>query len=309
MRWAPHVGWMALCAATIPTSCSSNGAVADAGTDAFVSIPCTSSAGCPAGTQCLYPAADGCSATPHCLPSGGTACKPMFACSCTGTTVGVCNGGASAPVRSLGACQVGCGGACASCLACELCDVSGYTPTPMSTPVASKNACSPTEISDFVTACYGTSATQQTCDAWKTAEADAGSCLSCVFTAQSAAAWGAFVCTSISCSPNTPGCVDLELGQISQEKQAGGSGSCGDLLDASYGCQDYACGTCSGTDIATCTNSAVQNECKNYVDTASNSPACAALEADAATAKLQSCFPQSDTGVLSFVNVFCGSGP
>lgn len=310
MRWAPHVGWIALCAVMVPTSCSSNGAVTDAGSDAFVSTPCKSSADCPTGTGCAYPADAGCSATLHCLPAPNPgACKAMPACSCTGTSVSICGGGSSAPVAHVGACEVGCGGMCGSCLACELCDVSGYTPTPMAAPIASPNACSPMEISDLVAACYGTSSTQQTCDAWQAAETDAGACLGCVFTLQSASAWGAFVCTSTSCSPNMAGCVDLELGQVSQEKQSGGTGSCGDLLDVSDGCLDYACATCNAADNVTCTNSATRNECKNYVDTASNSPQCAALQGDAATAKLQSCFPQADTGFLSFVNVFCGSGP
>ncbi|HSQ62582.1 MAG TPA: hypothetical protein VLM85_05190 [Polyangiaceae bacterium] len=320
MRWAPHVGWIALCAVMVPTSCSSNGAVTDAGSDAFVSTPCKSSADCPTGTQCLYPASAGCSATLHCLPAASPgACKAMPACSCSGTPVAVCNGGSSAPVAYLGACQIdaGCGGCGGSSLCCELCDVSGYTPTPTSPPVVSPNACSPSEISGFVTACLSASATQQTCDAWKGGEPDAGACLGCVFTLQSAPAWGALVCTSTalsSCSINIPGCVDLELGQVSQEKQAGGAGSCGDILGDAYGCEDYSCATCStvggaSSDFSTCVNTAMQAECKAYVDKVDAAPQCAAIQPDAATAKVLGCFPQSASDLASFVNVFCGSGP
>jgi len=195
--------------------------------------------------------------------------------------------------------------------------VSGYTPTPMSTPAVSQNACSPAEISDFVSACYGTGSTQQTCDAWKAGEADAGACPGCIFTSRSASAWGALVCTSTalsSCLINNPGCMDLELGQVSQELQSGGSGSCGDILGASYGCQDYACATCSTTgapssDFATCVNAAMQTECKSYADKFDTAPQCAVLQGDAAPPKVPSCFPQSATDLSSLVNVFCGSGP
>ena len=203
--------------------------------------------------------------------------------------------------------------ACSSGLACELCDVSGYTPTTQSAPTQMANACTQQQITDFSTACFGTSATQTTCNAWQTANADAGSCVTCVFTLQSAAAWGALVCTSTSCSLNSPGCLDLELSQVSKEKQAGGTGSCGDILSDSYGCQDYACGTCSNTggttsDFSTCVNAALNAECKSYGDKFSTDPACAALQGDAAPAGAMNCFPQADTDVPNFVNVFCGTG-
>jgi len=205
------------------------------------------------------------------------------------------------------------GGTCTSGLACELCDVSGYTPTTQSKPTVMKGACTAQQITDFGTACFGTSATQTTCNNWQTANADAGSCVSCVFTLQSAAAWGALVCTSTSCSLNSPGCLDIELNQIAQEKQAGGTGSCGDILSDSYGCQDYACGTCSTTgspsDFSTCTTAALNAECKSYGDKFSTDPACASLQGDAAPAGAMNCFPQADTDVPNFVNVFCGTGP
>ncbi|HSQ64212.1 MAG TPA: hypothetical protein VLM85_13390 [Polyangiaceae bacterium] len=204
------------------------------------------------------------------------------------------------------------GGGCTSGLACELCDVSGFTPTTQSAPTQMANACTQTQINDFVTACFG-SGTSTTCSAWQSANADAGSCVSCVFTLQSAAAWGALVCTSSGCSLNSPGCLDLELSQVSQEKQAGGAGSCGDVLSASYGCQDYACGTCTTTggtssDFSTCVNAALNAECKSYGDKFTTDPACASLQGDAAPAGALKCFPQADTDVPAFVNVFCGTG-
>ena len=199
-------------------------------------------------------------------------------------------------------------GGCSSGLACELCNVSGYTPVAQSAPKVMQYACTSQQIQDFTTACVGPNATSTTCNAWQTAQSDAGNCLGCIFTLQTAAAWGPLVCTNVSCSFNTAGCVDLELGQVSQEKQAGGAGSCGDLIDASYGCQDYACGTCTTTssDFTQCTQSATANECKPYVDAVTNGAPCAALNGDAGPAQ---CFPQTDTDVPAFVNVFCGTGP
>jgi hypothetical protein len=202
---------------------------------------------------------------------------------------------------------------CPSGLACELCDVSGYSTTAQSAPTKMLNACTANEISAFVAACFGTSATQQTCNAWQTSEVDAGNCLDCVFTLQSAAAWGFLVCSSTSCSLNTPGCVDLVLNQVSQEKQAGGAGSCGDLISDSYGCQDYACNTCDtsgapNSDFDTCVQSAVGTECKSFADKVSASGPCDVLNGDAAPAAALNCFPQAQTDVPNMVNIFCGTG-
>src|SRR5260370_19899758 len=64
----------------------------DAGVaDALSPFPCTSNAGCPTGTSCLFPVNAACTAPqPFCLPK--IQCKGMLACSCTGSTVFVCSG-------------------------------------------------------------------------------------------------------------------------------------------------------------------------------------------------------------------------
>ncbi len=201
--------------------------------------------------------------------------------------------------------------ACGSGLACELCDVSGYTPTTQSAPAAPSNACSSTDIQGFTTACFGTGATQQTCSAWQSS-APSG-CVSCLLTQQTASTWGALVCTTQSCSVNTPGCVDLALGQVSKEKSQGGSGSCGDLINASYGCQDYACGTCSTTDgpptsFSQCTQSAIANECATYASAVnSTTGACASIAGDAGAGPAALCFPASDTDIPAFLSYFCAA--
>lgn len=207
-------------------------------------------------------------------------------------------------------------GVCGSGLACEQCDVSGYSVTTQSAPSATANACTQTQITGFAAACFGTAATQTTCNTWQTAntpDAGGGNCLNCLFTLQSTSAWGFLVCTSSSCSINTPGCVDLVLHQQAQEKVANGAGSCGDLINASYGCQDYACSTCATTgapnsDFDNCAKSAVASECKSYV-TPIDSPTgpCATLQGDAAPAAANNCFPQSDADIPNMANMFCGN--
>ncbi|HSQ63216.1 MAG TPA: hypothetical protein VLM85_08365 [Polyangiaceae bacterium] len=286
----------------------------DGGGDGSSSGSCSTSANCPSGQVCYFPISGGCAATGSCRPM--VACsKGPTACTCNGTTTQACGpaGYTPTPVQHMGACgdgDVGPGpGPCGSGVACELCDVSGYAPTPVSQPATMHNACTPTEMANFATACFSTSATAQTCQAWQTAEADAGSCLGCVFTLQSAATWGPLVCTSSSCIVNTAGCVDVVLQQTAAEKSAGGPGSCGDLENASYGCEEYACGTCSSTDFSTCVQSATANECKSYEDAvASTAGPCAMLDTDAAPGAAK-CFPQTDTDIPSFLNVFCGTGP
>ena len=283
----------------------------DGGADAS-SGSCASSAECPAGEGCYFPLAQGCSASGQCRPQ--VTCKGGPVCTCSDTTTFACvtAGYAPMPLLHTGPCDDG--GIvpepppCGSGVACELCDVSGYTPTPMSQPATMHDACTPTEMANFVTACFSANATQQTCQAWQAAEADAGSCLGCVFTLQSAATWGPIVCTSTSCSVNTAGCVDLVLQQTAAEKSAGGPGSCGDLENASYGCEEYACGTCSSTDFSTCAQSATANECKSYADAISSTTgACASLDDAGAVATI--CSPQTANGIPAFLNLFCGTGP
>jgi len=195
---------------------------------------------------------------------------------------------------------------CGSGLACEMCDVTGYSPTEMAAPIGpNAGACSSDDISAFDTACLATTATAQTCQTWQSSASSA--CLNCLFTASTASSWGFLVCdTTGSCSVNTGGCVDLELSQTSMEKNAGGSGSCGDAVNANFGCQDYACGSCSDTDFDTCDQSAIANECASYVAPVdSTTGPCASLNGDGGT-PAAICFPQTDTDDVTMATYMCG---
>jgi hypothetical protein len=189
-------------------------------------------------------------------------------------------------------------------LSCEMCDVSGFTPDTMQKPIGPMAmACTDNDISNFITAC-GMSGTASACSMWEMSTSM--TCVGCVITQSTASSWGPIVCTSSTqCSYNAQGCVDLTLNQVSMEKSSGGAGSCGDLLNASYGCQDYACGTCSTTDFPNCANSAVANECSSYATAAqSTTGPCGAIDGSASET---SCFLQGgDSDISALVTLMCG---
>jgi len=195
--------------------------------------------------------------------------------------------------------------ACGSGLSCEMCNVSGFTPSTMAAPIGPTSTdCTDQDIADFDTACLATSATQQTCSTWESSASK--SCLGCLVTQDTASSWGFLHCSSTGCQLNVQGCVDEALGQVSQEKQAGGSGSCGDLINASYGCQEYACSTCSTTDFANCANSAVANECASYVaPVESTTGACSTLNNNT---QAQTCFAQDEQTEIAMATYMCGGG-
>lgn len=196
--------------------------------------------------------------------------------------------------------------------ACEVCDVTGFTPQAQGTPIGPKaGKCASADITAFVTACLGANATSTTCNTWQTSEnTSAPNCLNCVFTQQTAAQWGVLDCTSTGCGLNVPGCLDLALGQQSMENSTS-NGSCGDYLSASYGCQDAACSSCTTADFSTCTNDAVSAECKTYADAFQNATPCQVLNSDNPPAAVNTCFPSGSSGFTDqeyadFTNFFCG---
>ncbi|HEX4517408.1 MAG TPA: hypothetical protein VH054_27875 [Polyangiaceae bacterium] len=199
---------------------------------------------------------------------------------------------------------------CKSGLTCEVCDGT-FSTSQMTAPYQKAGACTAGDITAFVTAC-GAAGTEQTCDAWQNAEVDAGpSCLDCTFSSSTASKWGVYVCddNAGTCSFNTPGCLDVALATVAQEKQAGGSGSCGDLYNDAYDCESYACNSCvSQTDFDSCLSSADDNECKQYADLAySTTGTCAAANDPDASATINSCFNQNDTDLATMTALLCGA--
>jgi hypothetical protein len=214
--------------------------------------------------------------------------------------------------------DTGNGGCSTAPVSCEQCDVSGYTVAQMGKPTDVINACNATQLQAFVTACFSSGASTATCSAW--AKQDGGACSTCLNPVlQTAANWGPFDCATSSspCGANSGGCVDLVLGStaIAAEKNNNGAGSCGDAINAAFGCEDFACTGCTVTaDFTACVKDAVgtgaTHQCKTYTDVQdSTTGACAVVNSDAAPAALTNCFPQTDADNVNFVNVFCGTGP
>jgi len=208
------------------------------------------------------------------------------------------------------------GGGCQSGLACEVCDVTGFSVSPQAKPFGPHAAkCTSAQVTSFDTQCLSDTATQTTCQAWQTANA---ACAACAVTNTTSANWGPLVCDSAGCSLNVPGCLDEALNQVSQEN--GTNGSCGDILNASYECQDYACSGCNiaddgGSDPAsfsTCDQSALANECKSFSDAFDSASQCSSLQGDSIPTAVQVCFASdpntgfSEQEVTNMVAFFCG---
>jgi hypothetical protein len=206
---------------------------------------------------------------------------------------------------------------CTSGLSCEVCDVTGFSVNPQAKPIGpSANKCTTTQLSQFDTACLAASSNQTTCGQFLQATANS-TCAACLVTKDTDASYGPLVCGASTCSFNIPGCLDLALNQVSQEN--GTNGSCGDILNASYECQDFACAACDvaadgGTDPAsfqTCDNAAIAAECKSYADAFNTSSSCSSLQGDTIPTSVQKCFPAgsggfTETEQLDFVTYFCG---
>lgn len=214
---------------------------------------------------------------------------PAVVCSCDGRSTPSDDGGTSfdAPVYTDGAAD-----AATDAAACGPVDVSSYQPAPLTPPnPAHQNKCTGQQVSDYAQ-CQGaknTSLCQQFADGQP-----GQTCRQCIETQSTDPRWGVLVFDGSKGTYNTEGCVDDALSQLAEEKASGGTGSCGDLLFASYGCQGAACGACKASAFDTCVSSAVDGVCKSYdalVESATGP--CADLFGDAAPSAVRSCFPDA----------------
>jgi len=301
MRWA---GLLVFIAAALGMAASCGGRL---------DTPCGS---CPLGTLC---------SNGMCVPCG----EPGQVC-CTGQTAlcndSVCNGTECVPATVDASTfdhqdaptldEDNCVRACATAaVCCETCNVAGYSPAAMGAVTRTPGACSPTQIQAFVTACTLSTSTMATCQAFYMA--NMGTCDACTGTGLEAESkWGWAVCESSNgpCFLNEAGCTDIVLGEESLEKAAGGSGSCGDALNAFDGCQRYACQTCTNeADQAACAQdteaTGMTRQCAQYQAPVSSSTGpCAPLDGASAAS---SCSPDmNDQGsMIRFITLFCGLGP
>jgi len=199
---------------------------------------------------------------------------------------------------------------------CEICDGTGYQPAAQPKPIGPHaNKCQSTDITNFVNACLGTQSTDTACNTYITAEQkNNATCYGCMVTSNTDANGGALIVVpQVSVSINIPGCVDMALGQVSQENSTS-SGSCGDLLNAWYGCDDYACNACrtgedGGQDTTTfdaCLTGADTLACASYKATVGSAAPC---NTDASTGPCEPADPNAgftDQELINFINYFCG---
>jgi hypothetical protein len=181
---------------------------------------------------------------------------------------------------------------------CGPVDVTGFQPTALVPPNAPhQNKCTSQQTSDYAQCQAG----KVTALCSQFADGQSGqACRQCVETQATDQRWGVIVFQGTkSGTINVEGCVDDALAQTSKEKENGGTGSCGDLLHASYGCQDAACAACSSDELEACTSDAVSSGCKSYDQAVQSSTGpCSALLSDAAPPAIEACFPDdsiSDT--------------
>jgi len=285
----------------IAASCGGTSALvpdsgSDAGNDAPAPATCTSDSDCPSGGRCAYSDKGNCGNVMKQCFAPKSPCVTGVYCACDSRTMfDDCGDGTSKPVKSSGACPTG----DTAPIYCELADVTGFSPVQLPKVASATQACSSTDISLFVAACESGTATQESCAAWKTA--NAGACESCIFTSSLGTTSGPFICDSQGCQPNSGGCVDIVSGELSLETANGGGGSCGEFVSNRDQCVIYACGGCiEGTkDYANCAKDTVTSACIAF-------QAAASCESDAGTSL---CSPQSDTDWVAFIKLFCGTGP
>jgi hypothetical protein len=172
---------------------------------------------------------------------------------------------------------------------CGPADVSGYTPVAMHSPnPAHANKCTSQQAMDYA-ACEGGASTK--CGQFAMGQ-PSYTCGQCIESQKTDLHWGVIVFENSVGTPNAEGCVDDALGQVPYEHASGGSGSCGDLLHASYGCQEAACGACVTANSDVCLNAAIAGGCASYDQAVeSTTGLCAVLMTDAAPAAAASCFP------------------
>jgi hypothetical protein len=181
-------------------------------------------------------------------------------------------------------------------LTCGPNDVSTYVPGTMNPPIGlHQNACSVQETIDYAQCNSQVDPTK--CSEFTSGQTGA-MCAACIESQASAPTWGVIVFNGTTGEVNIGGCVDDALGQVASEPS-----SCGQLLFASYGCQNAACGGCTGDQFDACDTLALAgavspilaSTCKSYDNLveSSASPCAALTTADVLPTAVSNCFPDA----------------
>lgn len=190
-------------------------------------------------------------------------------------------------------------------------DAGVFVPTPMHTPKpAHQNLCTVGQVSQAVDYADCQGGNTDKCNQFRPGQASAA-CGACIESQITDPTWGIIVFDGTKATFNIEGCVDDALGQVGLEPN-----SCGELLHDSYGCQDFACGTCSDNEaFVVCDNLAVAGVCKPYDDKVqSMTGPCGAIVGDVTlTGDVAACFPdptktadQEKDWLTRIVTFICG---
>ncbi len=165
--------------------------------------------------------------------------------------------------------------------ACGPLDTTGYTPVDYWLPSGKhQNKCTTQNLADYVSCITGADKTK--CAQFGQGQ-PAAACGGCIETPATGAPRGPLVSPDgKNLNFNVSGCLDLVVPNT----------SCGKVLEASYGCQDAACGMCDDTttpNFGACVTGSLKKVCKSYGDAVT--PACAAQFGDAAPSDVAICSP------------------
>jgi hypothetical protein len=192
------------------------------------------------------------------------------------------------------------GAACPGIGTCWPHDETAFTPTWVPPLGAHLGRCTPTQVSDFYTACLDPTATATTCSAWAQNAANT-TCFGCLYTDSTATAYGALVGYSQAAFLNIPGCVAL----VEPCNQP-----CASTLSDLHACEDAACGS------TLCADSTSYNTCANQADSCTscsgyaNSTSCFSLITGAQHPAEAACNLNATTfqpAYISVATLMCGS--
>ena len=144
---------------------------------------------------------------------------------------------------------------------CGPVDVPTYMPDVMHSPnPPHANKCTAQQAADYASCEGGNTANCAEFGAGQSAY----TCGQCIESQKTDPTWGVVVFDMAVGTLNTEGCVDDALMQVPYEIADKGHGSCGDLLYASYGCQQASCNACMGSAFDTCTMEATSAQCLTF---------------------------------------------
>ncbi len=189
------------------------------------------------------------------------------------------------------------------CVPATTIDTTQVTWVPPITP--NPNACSDAQVQGYYNACFSSTSSSTTCNAFQSNAANA-TCLGClVSTAGSSTSYGGLILYGKVYWANQGGCISILTGDTSAT-------SCGAKQEAVLVCDELACSNnCPVTDSTSlqayqaCTGTANSGVCKPYVDAVCD---LADSGADGAAAAQTDCLDPTSfqAYVTSMAAVFCG---